>query len=400
MFTLEDIFEAYYDCRKHKRGSASCIEFEVNFDRYCIQLWEELNNRTYEISASTAFIVNKPRKREIFAADFRDRVAHHLVDIKIRPLIELELSDRTYNNRIGKGSSACINQLKIDMREISEGYTKDCWIAKMDLKGFFMSLNKRKLCDLALLIVNTKYVGDDKDSLVWLIEKLVMDSPELNCVLKSPLHFWDGLDKNKSLFTVHEDLGMPIGNLISQLLANYFLSLFDHYVESLFPHYGRYVDDFYILSTDKDKLLNAIPAMRDMLSKIGITLHPDKFYFQHYGKGVEFLGAVIKPHRSYIAGRTVNNGFQKLRKLDGSATEKKQAVINSYLGLMQMHSSFNIRKRFCIKSLKLSGFYAPGNFKKVILVEDLKKRTIITRKIQHEQKICADKRKQAIPASY
>lgn len=396
MFKLEDIFEAYYDCRKNKRNTQSCIEFEINFDTNCIQLHEELNSRTYRVSESIAFIVDYPRKREIFAANFRDRVMHHLVSLKINPLIEQELTDRTYNNRVGKGAHACINQLKQDIWDVSKGYSRDCWIAKMDLKGFFMSLNKQRLVDISFDLIDSKYTGEDIEGLKWLLETLVLDSPEDNCELRSPASYWDDLDDSKSLFTVDKELGMPIGNLISQLLANYYLSDFDHFVERLFPHYGRYVDDFYIVSTHREGLLKAIPGMRAKLAERGITLHPDKFYFQHYTKGVEMLGAVVKPHRSYIMNRTINNGSQKLERLikrGEGASEKHQAMVNSYLGLMGTHRNFKARKRFALKALKLKGFYMVDSFKKAILVEVLRERSIIAIKIRNDrQKVRKDKR--------
>lgn len=391
MFKPEDVFLAYYDCQKDKRSSASCIEFEIDFISLCLQLCEEYNNRTYKISESIAFIVTKPRKREIFAASFPDRVSHHLVDIKLRPLIEAALIDRTYNNRIGKGTSACIKQLKEDILEVSENYTKDCHILTMDMKGFFMSLSKTVLVRMMNSFIDENYFGPDKEALRWLVELILRDSPEKNCFLKSPLHMWDDLDPAKSLFTVLEDLGVPIGNLISQLLANFYLNAFDHFVMEVldFAHYGRYVDDFYIISRDKEKLLNSIPLMREKLKEVGVTLHPDKFYFQHYSKGVEILGAVVKNHRSYIHNRTVNNAFDKIRlitQVKRDATEKDVAIINSYLGLMGAHSTYKLRKELVQKAMKLEGLSSPADFKKVTLRYDLTEEYKIIKKLERHAK--------------
>lgn len=391
MFKLEDIYRAYYDCRKNKRGTASCIEFEVNFIENCNKLHKELNNRAYKVSKSIAFIVEKPRKREIFAANFRDRVLHHLISIKINPLIEEELIDRTYNNRKGKGSSACVNQLREDIKEVSENYTRDCWILKMDMKGFFMSLSKDLMVEMTTQFIEERYEGEDKEGLKWLIEIILRDSPENNCILKSHKYMWDGLDKSKSLFTVPDDLGVPIGNLISQLLANFYLNDFDHYVpERLgFKHYGRYVDDFYVVSRQRSRLLKSIPLMRDKLKEVGVTLHPDKFYFQHYSKGVEMLGAIVKPHRSYIHNRTINNAFEKVKFMTvrkRNATEKDVAVINSYLGLMGQHSTHRLRKRLVQKAITLDGLSAPSDFRKVILAKELRPEYKIIEKLKRHEK--------------
>lgn len=350
MVILVHIFEAYYDCRKNKSGTDSAIEFELDYEDRLIQLCQDINDRTYKPSKSIVFIVAKPRIREIFAASFIDRVVHHYLDLRLRPLIEEILISETCNNRIGKGTSACVKYVEKFIVEESENYTKDCYICKMDMQGFFMSISKSKLLEMILAFTYGHYKGGDLKVLIWLIKVIVSDSPENNCEFRSPFSKWNKLDLNKSLFHIAEDLGLPIGNLISQLLVNFYLNEFDHYVKEIlgFNNYTRYVDDFVIVSQYKERLINAIPLMRSKLSQIGIILHPDKFYFQHYSKGVKIVGSVVKPGRVYLHNRTVNNGFRavvELNKLKACTAniERVQSVINSYLGFMKHSSSFNLR---------------------------------------------------------
>lgn len=350
MVSLDNIFEAYFDCRKNKSGKESAIEFEVDYENNLIGLWRDVNNRTYKPSQSIAFIVTKPRRREIFAANFRDRVLHHYIDLRLRPLIEGTLIDETCNNRVGKGTFACVKYVERFIREESENYTQDCYICKMDMQGFFMSISKSKLIKLTVEFTRNNYAGDDLEDLIWLIEVILGDSPEKNCILRSPSSEWDKLDKNKSLFYIDDDLGIPIGNLISQLLVNFYLNEFDHYVrEDLgFDKYTRYVDDFCIISKDKERLLNSIPMMREKLNEIGVTLHPNKFYFQHYTKGVEVVGSVVMVDRIYLHNRTVNNAFRAINEINKlkacvSNIERVQSVVNSYLGFMKHSASFYLR---------------------------------------------------------
>ena len=350
MVSLDNIFEAYFDCRKNKSGKESAIEFEVDYENNLIGLWRDVNNKTYRPSQSIAFIVTKPRRREIFAANFRDRALHHYIDLRLRPLIEGTLIDETCNNRVGKGTFACVKYVERFIREESENYTQDCYICKMDMQGFFMSISKSKLIKLTVEFARNNYTGDDLEDLIWLIEVILGDSPEKNCILRSPSSEWDKLDKNKSLFYIDDDLGIPIGNLISQLLVNFYLNEFDHYVrEDLgFDKYTRYVDDFCIISKDKERLLNSIPIMREKLNEIGVTLHPNKFYFQHYTKGVEVVGSVIMVNRIYLHNRTVNNAFRAINEINKlkacvSNIERVQSVVNSYLGFMKHSASFNLR---------------------------------------------------------
>lgn len=83
-----DLFEAYFQCRKNKRNTHNALAFEVDYEHNLLHLAGEINNGTYQPGRSIAFIVNNPVKREIFAADFRDRVVHHWLIAKLNPLFE------------------------------------------------------------------------------------------------------------------------------------------------------------------------------------------------------------------------------------------------------------------------------------------------------------------------
>ena len=345
MITLEDIFEAYYDCRKEKRWKGTSVEFEIDYERNLIALWREINDGTYRVGSSIAFVVTKPKPREIFAANFRDRVVHHLLDIKIRPLIELELIEETCNNRIGKGTQGCVNYTQQFMQMSEPGDH----ICKIDMKGFFMSISKELIIRMVIDFVRGKYRGDDKQTIIWLMRLVLSDCPQDKCELRTPISMWNLLDRNKSLFFIDRDLGIPIGNLISQLMANFLLNAFDHKAKSLVKYYTRYVDDCAMVDT-KENLLKAIPILREEAKKVKITLHPDKFYIQPVFHGVEVVGSCVHPNRLYLHNRTVNNAFRKIELMNALPVNDKNAemylcVMNSYLGFMRNKRSYNIRKR-------------------------------------------------------
>ena len=85
---LCEVIDAYFDCRRHKRYTANALCFEKEWEKNCVELCCEINERRYNPRRSICFVVNKPVKREIFAADFRDRVVHHLIARRIYPLLE------------------------------------------------------------------------------------------------------------------------------------------------------------------------------------------------------------------------------------------------------------------------------------------------------------------------
>ena len=139
---LEDLFKAYYSCRKNKRNTINALAFELNLEEELIQLKEELESGRYAISSSIAFVVDKPVKREIFAANFRDRVVHHLVIQKMNSVFEPHFIYDSYACRKSKGTHFGIGRVDGFIRKCSKNYTQDCYVLKLDIKGFFMHINK------------------------------------------------------------------------------------------------------------------------------------------------------------------------------------------------------------------------------------------------------------------
>lgn len=378
--TIETGLEAYYACRKDKRYTASAIEFEMHYARHLADLVEAVQKRTYHPGTSICFIVTRPRLREVFASNFADRIIHHWIALRLEPLLEATFTDRTFNCRVGKGQLYGTTQMKEDIFNCSEGYTKDCHIMQLDLKGFFMSINRKLMAKIVDDFILEKYTGDDIDTLRYLCSAVISHAPEHDCVRHSDPELWNDLDPNKSLFTNGEGLGIAIGNLFAQHFANLLLNSLDWFIiETLgFPYYGRYVDDFYLIHTDKKKLLAAVQPIRDHLATLGLALNERKFYLQHYAKGAKFLGAVIKPHRSFIGSRTLNNFEGAIRNLNSSTTVNQirhsVASINSYLGLLRQHDEYNNRKKY-LRQIEPHAFkyvYIKGSYEVLSLKNEYK----------------------------
>ncbi len=376
LIKIEELFEAYFECRKNKRGTCNALAFETNYEENLIRLWEEIIDGRYQPGRSIAFIVTKPVQREVFAADFRDRVVHHLIAAKILPLLEAEFIEDSYSCRVGKGTQFGIKRVAEFIRKCSENYTEDCYILKMDIQSFFMSLDKDILYKMLIAFLDEKYHGEDKPILYSLIKKTIFNSPERNCYIKGKRSDWDGLPASKSLFTVGKNKGLPIGNLTSQLFANFYLNGFDYFVTKVCgaEYYGRYVDDFVIVHKDKKFLLDLIPRLRAYLkNNLLLTLHPRKIYLQHYTKGVKFTGAVIKPGREYISNRTKGNMYDCLKFYNQKASEDKNYIrdnaeafvssVNSYLGFMIHYSSYKLRRKMMTQNVS-------PEWKKVLLMDD------------------------------
>lgn len=344
--SLEEVIEAYYDCRRRKRNTVNALEFEVDYERHCIDLWHELNEHRYEPRRSIAFVVEHPVKREIFAADFRDRVVHHLIARRIWPLLEKQFHPDSYSTQPGKGTLYGIQRVEQHVKTCSENYTRDCYIMKLDISGYFMSIEKQRLYHCVCAFLNGRYPEKDMPMLHYMLRKTIFNRPEKNCIRKMPRNRWRGLPKNKTLFGTDGRTGLPIGNLTSQLLALLFLDELDHKITQEWgvPHYGRYVDDMVLVHPSKDHLLTVCGRISRWLKAHGLRLHPKKMYLQHYAKGVLFVGGMIKPGRKYISHRTQGRLFARINHYNSLLAESQQtsrlamegmvATMNSYLGMM------------------------------------------------------------------
>ncbi|MCM1311188.1 MAG: RNA-directed DNA polymerase, partial [Bacteroides sp.] len=308
--------------------------------------------------------------------------------------------DASFNCRKGKGTLAAVKYLQEAIRVKSENYTKDCYILKYDLSGFFMSINRAMVTEKLCRFIRERYKGEDIETLIYLTRVTLLNSPADDCVIKGNREQWKDLAPNKSLFTVPEGYGLPIGNITSQLIANFLLDDTDHYLtETLGLTIDRYVDDTATVDTDKEKLLLSMPLVREHLWRTaGVRMNPKKYYLQHWKKGVKFLGMVIKGERLYLANRTLGKAMCRLHGYNKKAEEKGAAyckanaenfvsTINSYLGLMRQGQEYGMRRAFCgqISEAWLKYVVVEWDFTKIVLKKKYKHRERVKRMLQRKR---------------
>lgn len=357
---LEDVFAAYYDARKNKRNTINQLEFEMNLEANLVELASQLQSRTYKVGRSVCFIVEMPVKREIFAADFRDRVVHHLLFNYINPVFDKRLITDCYSCRKGYGTSFGIDRIEHHMRSVTDNYTREAYVLKLDLQGYFMSMRKSLLYEKIVRLLTSRKNRKDKhlDLELFLIREIIFNDPTEECWVKGSPHDWNGLPDSKSLFHSPKDCGLPIGNLTSQLFSNIYLSDFDNYIkrELKMKHYGRYVDDFFLMHESKEYLQEIMGKLKTYLKKNhGLTIHPRKIYLQEVKKGVDFLGAYLKPHRRYIKNRTLKDVRKAAHKWSVKLEHKESlnatsllpflSVVNSYYGYMAQFKTYGFRRK-------------------------------------------------------
>ncbi|SMN16317.1 Retron-type RNA-directed DNA polymerase [uncultured Candidatus Thioglobus sp.] len=121
----------------HPKGISSLRSGQLDYDVKLIELAEQIYHRTYQPKPSVVFMVNKPVKREIFAADFSDRVVHHLIYWAIYGDIEKTFIHDSYSCRQNKGSLYGIKRATKFIRQATNNYQKQAFILKLDIQRVF-----------------------------------------------------------------------------------------------------------------------------------------------------------------------------------------------------------------------------------------------------------------------
>lgn len=353
-FTYDEISDAFDDCLKHKKNTKGAKKFLLDKVSNLITLTEEINSRTYTIGVSEAFVITDPKIREVFAANFRDRIIHHLVIRELEPYFEKYFIRDTYSCMKGRGTLKGVQELSRQIELYSDDYTKPLYLVKMDYMSFFMSIDKALLRDrLDAFIVENYPNNRKKECLRWLCEMIIMHHPEENCIKKGSRKLWRKLPKYKSLFYVPKTKGLAIGNLTSQMFANFYLTPMDIFILSVLGMliHVRYADDFVDGHDDLEYLKWCVPIIKLFAEQeLLLKIHPDKIYIQECHKGVQFVGANIKPHRIYCGNRALSKFYDALNtkyaEFDENLLEHYISSVNSYLGLIRHFKTYHIRKHY------------------------------------------------------
>src|SRR5947209_15838464 len=133
-------------------------------------LQEELRSHSYKPGRSICFITGGPKPREVFAADFRDRVGHHLLVSRQERIFEPIFIHDSYACRKGKGALAASDRLMTFLRQVTVNGQRPAWALKLDVSSFFPSIDKETL--FAILARKIKH-----PELLWLTRTLLFHDP-------------------------------------------------------------------------------------------------------------------------------------------------------------------------------------------------------------------------------
>lgn len=358
VYSFEKLVQAYFDCRRHKRGTASALRFEQNLESNLMALHEALADGSYRPGRSICFAISRPRPREVWAASFHDRIVHHLMFN--------EIADR-YHRRFIADSCACIagrgtlyaaKRLESKVRSQTQNWRQPGFYLKADLANFFVSIDKRVLWPLL-----ARHIPDP-----WwrgLTRMILFHDPRDDYIVRGDRQALDAVPQHKRLTNAGRHFGLPIGNLSSQFFANVLLNELDQHVKHQIGarHYTRYVDDMVLLHESTQWLRGALDQIETFLPGLGLQLNPRKTIIQPISRGIDYVGQLIKPHRRITRRRTLN---EAVRRLECLPTEDLFATGNSYLGLARQASHGHADQARIARVLRRRGLVIAGDLGKTL----------------------------------
>ena len=268
---------AFIKSIRGKRGKADVIAYAANLDRNIGLLRDQLLSRQVDVGHYHFFTVHDPKERVICAASFPERVLHHAVMNICEPVLERYAIHDSYACRKGKGMHMAVRR--------AQAFTR-CfpWYLKLDIRKYFDSINHAVVLDL----LARRFKDSD---LLALFARIL------------------------STYGTAPGKGLPIGNLISQHLANFYLGHLDHYIKETLQvrGYVRYMDDFVLWSNDKAVLLDHLDAIRGFLETDLKLELKDNVQVNRSARGLPFLGYRVFADRLMLGPRARRRFGRRLR---------------------------------------------------------------------------------------
>jgi hypothetical protein len=360
--SFNELVAAYFDCRRHKRNTHSALAFEQDLERNLLNLFDELCSGTYHPGRSICFVITRPKNREVWAADFRDRIVHHLLYNRICKRFYAAFSADSCACIPGRGTLYAAKRLERHVRSITQNWQQPAFYLKCDLANFFVSIDKRILRELlAARIVEPFWMA--------LAETILFHDPRTDVEIRGHVDRLGLVPPHKSLFNQPAHFGLPIGNLSSQFFANVLLDVLDQHVKHVVGarYYIRYVDDLVLLHKSAQWLNEARASIEAALEHLALRLNPSKTILQPIDRGIDFAGQLIKPWCRTLRRRTYRDALHRVAKIPAADL---YATANSYFGLMRQASHSRLDRARLAKLVVKRGRSVDGGLTKTFRGSD------------------------------
>lgn len=314
IYDWNNLLIAFRDAKKGK-SSADLIAFEYDWETNLLHIQTQLREQSYRFGPYRHFEIFEPKQRTISCAPFRDRVLHHALCNVIMPILEKSMIVDSYACRRNKG-------LHKALRRAFWFYQNSQYHYRLDIKKYFYTIDHHSL----LAKLNRKF----KDPKLLSLMDQLLETYDSGVQYYYPATESDICDMIRPR-------GLPIGNLTSQLFANFYLNDFDHYVrEQLhFPYYIRYMDDVIVFGESPDSLKTVATQICSRLAEIRLCPNEKKNYIKKNSQGIDFLGFRLHENRIKLRSRNLVR-FRRKLKSRKVVTDFNQLLrsINGHIGYL------------------------------------------------------------------
>ena len=313
---IDNLRLAAYNAGRGKRNRREVRAFFANLEAELARLHDELEGGTYETSAYEIFEKIEEKRRIIYKLPFRDRVVHWAIMQVLEPVWTPQFTADTHACIKGRGMHSLLRRLREDLREDPEG---TAYCLKIDVRKFYPSI--------------------DHETLKNVVRRKIKD-PEVLALL-------DGI--------IESAPGVPIGNYISQYLANLYLSELDHLLKEVagVRYYYRYADDMVLLAGDKATLRGWLVLINDWLeTERLLSLKSNYQIFPVDSRGIDFVGYVTR-HTHCLARKKNKKGLcRELARLRKAGVPEAEIMLltASRAGFMKHCDSKHLMKTLDMKN--------------------------------------------------
>ena len=303
-FSREALYQGYYDARRGKRTSRACYLFERRLAAQIEDLHQRLLDGSYCPRPYNTFQIFEPKQRTISAPAFRDRVVQHAIYNVVRPIFDKTFIDQSFACRIGKGTHAASDYVQSALQQAP----RDSYVLQLDIRRYYYRLDRKVLRKL--------------------IERKIKDRRLVDVMM---------------MFAQTEDaVGVPIGNLLSQLFGLIYLNKLDHFIkrELKVQHYARYVDDFVLIGLSLEQATDYRQRIVDFLAR-ELNLELSHSSIHRVSRGLNFVGFRTWASKRFVRKRALYT-FRRSAK-----RERLESVISS-LG----HAGQTASRRYMLNYLQ------------------------------------------------
>lgn len=330
--SFKNLLSAFNSAIKGKRERDSILRFSINLEDELLSIRSDLLSGKYTPKPYTSFAVFEPKMRTINAPNFRDRVVHHAILNIIGGDIDKQFIFDSYACRKGKGTHAGVDRAQEFIRKA--GRSGRVYALKADILKYFKSVDQSILKGIV-----SKSVQCHRTMLI------------LNKIIDS------------------RAVGIPLGNLTSQLFANMYLNELDRYVKHHHREkfYIRYMDDFVIISNDKHRLQYLRRDIEEFLNgKLNIKTNSKTQVFPigaSGGRALDFLGCRIYATHRLLRKNSVNRIKRRVKRISADlptgniSHDKARAMLSSWIGHASHANTYNLTKSLfaTIEEVKTGG---------------------------------------------